>query len=295
MRYLDPVILAKLKNCRLGLSRHRAEGHLSGRHRGVQLGFSQEFAQHREYAPGDELKFLDWKLYARKDRYFVRQFQEDVSLQTYLLADASGSMAYHGSGLVSKWDHACGLAAGLAYLVLAQGDAAGLVTFGAGQDSFLPPSSRPTHLKLIDSALARTRPRGEADLDGVLRRIFGLVSRRSLIVLVSDLLGNASRVMEAAKVLRSRKHEVFVLQVLDPTERDLDLDGAVRFEGLELGDSLRCEVALLRQRYRDEFAAVLRRYEAGFRSSDIPYAASYTDVPWDDSLLRFLGMHRAVR
>src|SRR5262245_28210097 len=129
MRFLDAVSLAQLRNLRLVMRRHRAEGHLSGRHRSVQHGFSQEFAQHREYSPGDELKYLDWKVYARKDRYVVKQFEEDKSLGSYILADASGSMSYQGSGLLSKWEYACRLAMGMAYLVLAQGDAAGLVTF----------------------------------------------------------------------------------------------------------------------------------------------------------------------
>lgn len=295
MRYLDVLALAKLKNLHLSIRHYRAEGHLAGRHRSIHHGFSQEFAQHREYAPGDELKHLDWKVYARKDRYFVKQFQEDKSLQTYILVDSSGSMSYRGSGALSKWEYACYLAMGMGYLVLHEGDAAGLVTFNTVPGTFIPPRRQITHLELIDSALSGIKPQGETDLAQVLRRTLGLISRRSLIILISDLMGDAERILEVLKTLHARKHEVFILQVLDPTERELDIEGPVRFESLETKDFLRCEAAMVRQAYREEFNKQLKMYKSGFHQSAIPYTAVYTDAAWEKSLAQFLALQRLVQ
>ena len=294
MRTLDAVALAKLRNLRFGLPRHRAESHLSGRHRSVLFGFSQEFAHHRQYTPGDELKFLDWKVYARKDRFFVKQFQEDVSMATYFVVDRSGSMGYQGTGPAPKWSQARVLAAALSYLVLSQGDAAGLITFDTAPGDFIPPRRQLSHLELIDSALDGRGPGGETDLAGVLRGVAGLIKRRSLIVLISDLLGDPASILQTVKALRARKHEVFVLQVLDPAERDLPMDGPILFESLEDRSTLRCEASLLREAYRAEFSRQLRTYESGFRRSGIAYAALYTEAPWDVNLARFLSLQRAA-
>lgn len=290
MRYLDAVALARLGRLSLSLPRHRAESQVSGRHRSVHFGFSQEFAHHRQYSPGDELKFLDWKVYARKDRFFVKQFQEDVALKATLLVDRSGSMAFHGAVERPKWDRAATLAAALAYLVLAQGDAAGLSTFDTEPGDFLPPRRGLGHLELIDSALARALPAGETDLAGVLRLTGARLSRRSLVILLSDLMGEPAGVLETLKALRARRHEVFVLQVLDPAERDLPYDGPVLFEGLEDGSRLRCEAGLLRRAYREAFDARRHFYDSGFRRAGIRFACLYTDAPWESNLAEFLSL-----
>lgn len=291
MRYLDSVALARLKNIRLSLRRHMAEGQLTGRHRSLRHGFSQEFAQHRSYVPGDELKRMDWKVYARKDRFFIKEYQEEKSLKTYLLLDASGSMGYRGAGLEPKWDCACRLAMAMAYLVLGQGDAAGLVTFDTAAREFIAPRQRFSHLELLDRSLARARPGGETDLGKVLRELVASLPRQSLIVLVSDLLGAASSVLQTVRAFRARKHRVIVLQVLDPRERDLDIDGPVVLESLEDSGRLRCEPSLLREAYRDAFTRQQRLYAASFSRSGIQYDAFYTDLPWDKQLARFLAMH----
>lgn len=294
MRYLDAVALAKLKNIRLKLGRHVSEGHLTGRHRSARQGFAQEFAQHRSYVPGDELKRLDWKVYARKDRFFVKEFQEEKSLRTYLLLDASGSMAYRGSGPEPKWDAACRLAMSVAYLVLSQGDAAGLLTFGDSPREALPPRQAFSQLDRIDRLLAGTAPAGGTDLASVLKGRAGDIPRRSLVVLVSDLLGDQRRILEAVRAFHARKHRVMVLQVLDPSERDLEFEGPVLFESLEDGGTLRCEVGLVRESYREAFALQQRLYEASFRGTGVAFATFYTDVPWDLALGRFLTLHGAA-
>ncbi|HBL16027.1 MAG: hypothetical protein A2X36_07785 [Elusimicrobia bacterium GWA2_69_24] len=293
MRYLDPVVLAKLKNLRFDLGRHISEGHLAGRHRSSRRGFSQEFAEHRAYVAGDEIKRLDWKVYARKDRFYIKEFQEEKSLKTYLLVDASGSMAYRGSGPESKWELGSRLAMCMGYLVLAQGDSAGMVTFDTATRRFLPPRQRLSHIELMDEVLAQTTPGGETDLAGVLRRIVASLPRRSLIILVSDLLGDAHSLLETMRAFRARKHRVFILQVLDRRERDLDLEGPVLFEALEGRGELRCEVGLLRDSYREAFERQQRLYTASFHRSGIHFATFYTDAPWEQGLAHFLARQSA--
>lgn len=294
MKYLDPVALAKLKNIRFDLRRHVAEGHLTGRHRSIRHGFSQEFAQYRTYVPGDELKRLDWKVYARKDRFFTKEFQEEKSLKTYVMLDASGSMAYRGRGRETKWEAACRLSMAMAYLVLTQGDAAGMVVFDTEPRSFLAPRQNLSLLELMDRTLSETDPGGETDLSRVLRGAVTRMPRRSLIILVSDLLGDSSSILETVRAFRARKHRVLVLQVLDPEERDLEHDGPVLFESMEDAGTLRCEVSLVRRAYREEFARQQRLYEASFQGSGIRFGTFYTDIEWDQALTRYLALQQVL-
>ena len=289
MNFLDAEALAQLKNLRLSRRRQRTEGLFSGGHPSTRFGFAQEFAHHREYVPGDELKFLDWRASARRDRPFVKLFEEDVALHTSALLDASGSMGYQASGARSKWRDACSLAEALSFLFLSEGDAVGLVTFDVKPGEFLPARSQLTHLELIDSLLAKIEPKGETDLGATLRLVSRRLTRRSLVFLVSDLLGPAEAILEVVHTLRSRKNEVWVVQVLDPMERDLTLEGPVQFEGIEDASTLRCEVSLLRKAYRDEFEKRQRLYQAGFHRLGVPYAVHCTDRPWFESLRGLLG------
>ena len=267
------------------------EGHLSGAHQSFLRGFSQEFASHREYVPGDELKFLDWKVYARKDRFFVKEFHEEKSLRTYILVDASGSMAFADGGRPAKWDYACRLAMGTAYCVLARSDAAGLMCFSDKASSFLPPRGSLIHLELFDGALARLEPKGPTRLAGVLGEFAAALPRRSLLVLISDLLGAPASTLSVIKALRAQKHELVVLQVLDPSERDLPWDGPVQFQDLEGAGELRLEAGAVRDAYRDAFQRMLRLYESTCHGSEIGYETCYTDRPWEDALTRLLGRY----
>ncbi|MFA6029485.1 MAG: DUF58 domain-containing protein [Elusimicrobiota bacterium] len=289
MRCLDAVELAKLRNLRFDLRRLVVDGHLGGRHRSRRRGFAQEFAEHRLYVPGDEPRRLDWKVYARKERYFVREYQEEKSLRAQLLLDASGSMAYADGGRAPKWELARRLALALAYLVLAGGDSAGLALFDGDERAAFPPRRGLPQLDAMDRALAEASPSGETDPAVVLRRAAVRLPRRSLVLVVSDLLGEATEFLSLVRALRARRHEVFVLQVLDPSERDLPWDGPTLFEPLEGGESLRCEVGLLRASYRRLFDERQRLYEAGFHSAGARYGVFYTDGDWTAGLTRLLA------
>lgn len=289
MKYLDALVLARLKTLRFDLRRHRAEGHLGGRHQGTRRGFSQEFAEHRAYATGDELKRLDWKVYARTDRLFVKEYHEEKSLKTYILVDSSGSMAYRGKSAESKWEAACRLAMCAAYLVSAQGDAAGLVTFDTKKRAFLPPRRSFEHIELMDKTLAETRPGGETDLSGVLTSVAAGLPRRSMLLLVSDLLGDAERVAETVRAFRARRHKVYALQVLDPRERDFDFEGPLVLESLEDASDLRVEASLVKASYQEAFARQQRLYEAGFHRAGVRHEVFYTDLPWEAPLARLVA------
>ncbi len=288
MRYLDPVALAKLKNLRLELTRMATEGHSSGRHRSLWKGFSHDFAQHRAYVPGDEIRAIDWKVYARQDRFYVREYKAENILTTHVLLDASGSMAYSSGGREPKWEQACRLAMALSYLILAKGDAVGLALFDTLPRQFLSPRASFSHLELIDTALSSCRPEGETDLAHVLERAAARIRRRSLVILISDLLGEPESILKVVKAFQARRHEVLVLQVLDPQERDFNFSGPTVFEGIEDGRELFCDAGALRQDYRFEFERTLKAYESTFHRSEIAYAPFFTDLPWDLNLARFL-------
>lgn len=283
MRTLGPVELAKLRSLSLPLRRVVAEGRSSGRHRSRWRGPSHEFAQHRPYTPGDELKSLDWKVFARQDRFYVREYQAEQSLNAMVLLDASGSM-----GFGAKWEAARGLAMALSYLVLAEGDEAGLTIFDVEPRETVPARSSFAQLELLDETVQRAKPGGETALPDVLERAAARLRRRSLVIVVSDLLGDAERVLSVARALKARRHELLVLQVLDRAELDFPYDGNVVFEGLE-GGELFCDATSVAALYRAELARRLRLYEATFHRCDVIYGLFTTDRPWVETLTRLLA------
>lgn len=282
MRTLGPVELAKLKSLSLPLRRVVAEGRASGRHRSRWRGPSHEFAQHRPYAPGDELKALDWKVYARQDRFYVREYQAEQSLNAMVLLDASGSM-----GFGAKWDAARGLAMALSYLVLAEGDEAGLTLFDTAARATVPARSSFAQLEVLDEAVSAAKPGGETALHDVLEKAAARLRRRSLVIVVSDLLGDADKILSVARALKARRHELLVLQVLDPAELSFPYEGQIVFDGLE-GGELFCDAAALGALYRAEMQRRLRLYEATFHRSDVVYGLFTTDRPWVETLARLL-------
>ncbi len=284
MKFLDSVALAKLRNFRLELRRMAAEGRASGRHRSAWRGPSHEFAQHRAYVPGDELKSLDWKVFARQDRFFVREYQAETMLTTQILLDASGSMGYG-----SKWEYSCRLALALSYLVLSRGDAVGLSCFDVQPRESIPPRAQLGHLEVLDAALAARCPGEETDLPSVLERAAAQAKRRCLMILVSDLLGDPERVLQVARAVRARKHELMVLQVLDARERDFPFEGPVIFESLESQPRVFCDASAVAAAYREEISRLLRLYEAGLRAGGIAYGLFTTDQPWEGGLARLLA------
>ncbi len=245
--YLDPQVLAKIDNLEL-VAKFIVEGFMLGLHRSPYHGFSVEFSSYRKYSPGDELKFVDWRVWGRTDKFYVKQFEETTNLNCYLALDASGSMAMEEDG-VSKLRYAKFIAAGLAYLMLKQGDAAGLAVFQQERFDLTPPSSRLNHLYTLLHRLAVAQPEGRTQLGRHLEILAQHVRGRSLIVLVSDLLVPRSEFAEAVRYFRYRGHEVIVFHVLTPAERTFPFVKQTHFIDLEDGRSVTTEPGMIRSEY----------------------------------------------
>ena len=230
-RFLHPEAIKRI--ARLDLrARHVVEGFLAGMHRSPYFGQSVEFRQHRQYSPGDDLRYVDWKVWAKQDRYYVKQFEEDTNLRCTLLVDVSGSMRY-GSGPMNKYEYAATVAVSLAYLLLRQQDAVGCVAFDDRPRMVVPQRTRRNHLDSIIQALTPARRSNKTDLYPMLRAAAETFPRRGLMVLISDLLADRPGLFRGLKLLRSRGHDVLVFHVMDDDELDFPFNGPTRFEGLE--------------------------------------------------------------
>lgn len=275
------------------LARSMVEGFCSGLHRSPHKGFSVEFREHRAYVPGDEVRRLDWKLYGRRDRFYVREFEEETNVRATIVLDASGSMAY---GEPSKLDYASRLAAGLAWLLLQQSDAVGLLTFDTAPRRYVPPRARPGHLRVLIEELVSTRAGGETDLGGVLHDVATRVHRRGLLIVLSDCLGPLPEFLAALAHLRFVHHDVSVIQVLHPEELEFPFRGWTRFESLEQSDHVRLlDPAALREAYRRRVADFLRELRRGCHRHRVHWTLMTTDRPWSESLAQYLARQRRRR
>ncbi len=287
-RLVDPRVLQSLGSMRVR-ARSVVEGAMSGLHRSALKGASVEFTEYKEYSPGDEIRHIDWRTFARTDRYFVKQYEDETNLRAYLVVDVSGSMAFGFEDNITKYQYASYLAAAVAYQLVHQGDAVGLLTFSESPGTFVPASSKNSHLEDLFRLLEAPATRGRGtDLAAALGRIAERAPRRSVVLLFSDLLDTAAAALNMAKVLRRRKHEVVVFHLVDPAELSLPFEGLTLFEGLEGDGSLLVDPDDIRARYQDE----LGRYHAGLarecRESDIEYWRVLTNTPLDQTLLDFL-------
>ncbi len=286
-RFLHPEAIKRI--ARLDLrARHVVEGFLSGIHRSPYFGQSVEFLQHREYTLGDDPRYVDWKVWAKQDRLYVKQFEEDTNLRCTLLTDVSGSMRY-GSGAMSKYEYACTIAASLAYLLLRQQDAVGCVTFDDSARITVPLRTRRNHLDSIIQAFEISEPGDKTDLYPILRNVADNYPRRGLMVLVSDLLVERPGLFRGLKLLRSRGHDVMVFHVMDDDELDFPFTGPTRFEGLELPEHLRCNPRALREGYLEAIRAYLEEVRRGCVRNRVDYALLRTSEPLDAALAAYLS------
>jgi uncharacterized protein (DUF58 family) len=292
-RYLDPEILARVGFSPL-LARVVVEGFLNGLHQSPYHGFSVEFADHRDYVPGDDLKYLDWALYARTDHFYVKRFEEETNLCCYLLVDRSASMAY-GTGKITKWDYACFLATCLAYLVLRQQDAAGIALFGARPGLVVPPRGRRGHLRQLMTVLANNPPAGTTDIAGSLRAAVRGLKRRGLVVVLSDLLDEPEETLKALRLLAGHRHDAIVFHVRDAAEVDFDFRGPALFRDMETGEELEINPAALRKSYLIQMQELGEFYRKGLAHSGIDYRPLDTRQPYDQALSAYLARRAATR
>ncbi|MEK6607173.1 MAG: DUF58 domain-containing protein [Myxococcota bacterium] len=287
---LDPAELAKLRGLDLR-ARAVVEGTLAGMHRSPHRGQSVEFSEHKEYAPGDELRHIDWKAFGRVDRYYVKRYEDETDLRAYLCVDASASMGYRGRGL-SKLEYASVLAAALAHVLLRQQDRVGLFAFRdqpGGPPLYLPPRSHGGQLSQVVTALESLRAQGATDLHAAASAIAERAHRRSVIVLLSDLLDFRDGALDGLKRLRAQRHDVVVLHLLDADELGLPFDEPTLFCGMEDDREVLCDPRALRASYLRVLGAFLEAARSACASTDIEYRLVDTSRPPSEVLVEFLG------
>ena len=291
-RFLHPEAIGRI--ARLDLrARQIVEGFLSGIHRSPYFGQSVEFVQHREYVAGDDLRHVDWKVWAKQDRYYVKQFEEDTNLRCSLLVDVSHSMRY-GNGPMNKFEYGATIAVSLAYLLLSQQDAVGLLSFDERVRNKTPQRTKRNHLNSLIQALSTSEPAKKTDLEAILREAAETYPRRGLMVLVSDLLVDRPSLFKGIKLLRQRGHDVLVFHVMDDDELDFDFSGTTRFEGLESNDFLNCNPRALREGYLQALQTYLDEIRHGFAQNGVAYTLVRTSQPLDKALAAFVANRQAT-
>jgi uncharacterized protein (DUF58 family) len=274
--YLDPQNLAKLQGLDL-VARLAVEGYVSGLHKSPYHGFSVEFAEHREYSPGDDIRHVDWKVWSKTDRLYLKLYEEETNLLTYLMLDTSQSMDYASEGNVTKLHYAKMIAACLSYLVLHQSDSIGLSTFDSRVTRVLRPSGQASQLKEVISMMDRSPGGEKTDLSRVFHDLAERAKRRGLVVVLSDLFEDPERVVSGLKHFRHRRHDVVVMHILDPAELTFPFRGTTDFRGLEELGNVVIDPLTIRKAYQEEFGKFVETIRRGCRVSNIDYLQLTTD------------------
>ncbi len=287
-KYLNPQTLAKLQGLELR-ARLIVEGYVSGVHRSPFHGFSIEFAEHREYVPGDDLRYVDWKVFGKTDKYYLKQYEEETNLISYLLLDTSQSMGYRGpNAAMSKLEYAQCVAASLAYLVLQQQDSVGLVTFDQEVRSHVRASSNPSHLKQLLHVMEVAAAERKTATGPIFHDLAERLKKRGIVVILSDLFDNVPSIIAGLKHFRHRRHEVILFHVLDPAEIEFPFQRTTLFKGLEQLPDVLTEPRSLRRAYLAEFNRFLHDVKQGCREHRIDYVPMRTDQPLDVALSAYL-------
>jgi uncharacterized protein (DUF58 family) len=291
-RFLHPQVIARISRLDLR-ARQVVEGFISGMHRSPFFGHSVEFVQHRDYTAGDDIRHLDWKVWSKTDKYYIKQFEEETNLRCTLAVDVSASMHY-GRGALNKYNYGCTIGACLAYMLLRQQDSVGLMTFDDRVRQTVPPRSQNTHIDAIVKAMDVSRPRDKTDIEGVLRRIAESAPARGMVVLVSDLLVDREPLFRGLEMLRHNRHDVLVFHVLDEDELRFPFAGTTRFEGMEELLHILCDPRALREGYIEALEEYLVEVRRGCARQGIDYMLVHTAEYLDAVLAKFLHHRMAM-
>jgi len=287
-RYLEPEALARVKNLSL-VARGVVEGAITGMHASPYKGFSVEFAEHREYTMGDDPRHLDYKMLARTERLYIKQYEEETNMRVQILLDVSGSMGYSYETKVTKYDYGACLSAILAYLMTRQQDSVGLTTFDTQIQLDMPARSSPRHFNEMMRQLEAIKPGSETGIAEVLHKLANRFKKRCLIVLISDLYDDPDEVMRALHHFRHRKHEVIVFQVFDKAEIEFPFHDVISFHDLETSERIQIDPAYVRDVYREQIDAFIETYRRNCRESNIDYVLTDTSIPYDFMLSRYIA------
>ncbi len=288
-KFLDPRTLAKIKDLHLR-ARHIVEGYVAGLHRSPYQGYSIEFAEHREYAPGDDLRYVDWKAYGRTDKLYLKQFEDETNLICYLVVDTSESMMYRGPDApLSKFEYAQCVAAAMAWLVLRQQDSVGLVTFDQQLRAQVRPSSSPAQMQQVIQVLEASRPAAKTSAGPIFHELAERFRKRGVVVILSDMFDDVAGLMAGLKHLRHRRHDVIVMQILDSAEVDFPFHHPTLFKGLEALPHLLADPRSIRKAYLQEFGGFLQQLQAGCLRLGMDYVLVRTDQNLDRALSSYLA------
>lgn len=287
-QFLDPETVSKLKGMELR-ARMVVEGFIAGLHKSPYHGFSVEFAEHRQYMPGDNIRDIDWKLFAKSDRFYIKQYEEETNLKGYLLLDCSKSMAYHSGSKIAKHTYAGMLSGALSYMMLRQRDAVGLVSFDEKIRRYVPPRSRSGHLHVLLNEIASQAPSDKTDISSALHEMAERIKRRGLVIILSDLLDDAEKIISGLKHFRYNQHEVIIFHILDPRERDLAFSGDVVFKDMETGEELTTSPYQIKRDFAQQAKAFSEEIASACRQSNIDYHPIDTAMPFDKALYAFLA------
>ena len=292
-KYLQPDVVSKLSSLEIR-ARMVVEGFITGLHKSPYHGFSVEFAEHRQYMPGDELRYVDWKVYGRTDRFYIKQYEEETNLKAWIVLDASSSMRYVSAGNVSKYDYAVSLAAALSLLMIKQRDAVGAAVYDTDLRVYLPPSARPSYLQEILKGLASSRPgeQTETSTAEALRRLVERIKRRGLVIVLSDFFDGPDEVVTALKGFRHKQNEVLAMQILDPLERTFDFGTEATFLDMETGEEMVTQPYQIRKAYAEAMTDFTERLKRRCRENRIDYVLLDTSTPYDVALVEYLNKRR---
>jgi uncharacterized protein (DUF58 family) len=286
-KYLRPEVIRQVSRLDLR-ARFIVEGFLSGLHASPFHGFSVEFSEHRKYVPGDDLKDLDWNVYAKTDKYYLKKFQAETNVTGYLVMDLSASMAYTYRQELTKFEYAICLAAALGYLMIHQQDPVGLVTFDTRIQTSLPPRSKRSHLGTILSILANLKPSGQTEVAGCLHQLAGMIRGKSLVMVFSDLLTDPGPVLESLHHLRHRGNEVILFHVLDEAEVHFPFDGLIEFEDVETPDRLVIDAKGMRKDYLEAVRDFRAAYQEECSKANVDFVPMDTSITFDKALMEYL-------
>lgn len=284
---IDPDAVMRIRSIELR-AKVIVEGFFKGIHRSPYHGFSVEFTEYRQYTPGDDTRYIDWRLFARSDRYYIKKFEDETNLRCHLLVDHSRSMSY-GSGEYNKSQYAGTLAATLAYFLSTQGDAVGLATLSQAIDQYLPARNRPGHLRRLMLALEKPAQGRATELGAPLKRMAEMLTKRGLLVLITDLLAPIDHLERHLGYLRSRGHEIVLFNILDPAELNFDFEVPALFRDIETGRDLYIDPATARKQYKRRLSEHLSKARNACRNLGIDYHLFATDRPFELALLDFLN------
>jgi uncharacterized protein (DUF58 family) len=292
-RFLHPETIARISRLDLR-ARQVVDGFISGMHKSPYFGHSVEFVQHRDYSPGDDIRYLDWKVWSKTDKFYIKQYEEETNLRCTLVVDVSNSMRY-GRGALNKYEYGCTMAASLAYLVLRQQDAVGCVTFDEDVRHIVPPRSQQTHIDAVIKAMDVSRPKDKTNIEKVLRRVAEQTHGRGMVVIISDLLVDREPLFRGLEMLHHGSHDVLVFHVLDEDELKFPFAGTTRFEGMEeIDQQLLCDPRALRDGYIEALEEYLTEVRRGCVKKGIDYMLVHTQEYLDAVLSRFLHQREAL-